>query len=132
VKISFKSVHNCKSWQSSIDFTTKRANIFYSKTCENIKKRRVHCRICFLRRNWRKKIRPHKTYLWGRKPKKKKSTKKKQINLLQSYTPCLDSRAVKNNAIYHCFPLDDRNRSRKPLTWCANIESSPLSTPKAY
>jgi len=69
----------------------KRENIFFSKTCKNIKKRRPECRIGFLRQIWKKIFRPQKTNFFGQT----KIKKEKEKTVLQSYTPCLNSQSIK-------------------------------------
>jgi len=88
--ISSKSVDNCKSWQSSIDFTKKCANIFYSKISENIQKKRVGCPFIFENESGKKKSTPKNKLFWPNQERKKRRKK-----LLQSYnTPCLNSQSV--------------------------------------
>jgi len=77
LKILSKAVHNCRSWQSSIDFTKKRANIFYSKTYKKYHKNKDRVSHLFFEANLGKKFN-HKNQLFLQKKKKK--------NLLQSYT----------------------------------------------
>jgi len=117
VKISSKSVHNCKSWQSSIYFTKKRANIFYSKTYENIKKKRVDTTrqsICFFRRIWKKYFDPTKQTFFRKPPKKQKHI------ILQSHTPCLNSQSVKKLLQSYTPCLDSRSVIIRTLnTSCA-------------
>jgi len=87
-----------------------------------ISKKEGRVSIWFLRRIWKKIIRPQKTYFFGQTKKEKKEknkNQKKQINLLQSYTPCLNSQSVKKRTIEKAVSCLRRNIKMPPWLWLA-------------
>jgi len=68
-------------------FHEKFVSIFFSKTCQNIKKEGQG--VMFFKDKSGKKIDPRQPNFFRQK------NNKKQKKLLQSYTPCLNSQSVK-------------------------------------